>query len=68
MSVSEFVLRNAVEQAQTLVQQHEAVTLSQQDFAAFLDALDALAGRAGLAAGVCPPRRPGAEWRTAFVR
>ncbi len=41
MSVSEFVLRNAVEQAQTLVQQHEAVTLSQQDFAAFLDALDA---------------------------
>lgn len=41
MSVSEFVLRNAVEQAQTLVQQHEAITLSQQDFTAFLDALDA---------------------------
>lgn len=41
MSVSEFVLRNAVEQAQTLVRQHEAVTLSQPDFAAFLDALDA---------------------------
>lgn len=41
MSVSEFVLRNAVEQAQTLVQQHEAITLSQRDFSAFLDALDA---------------------------
>lgn len=40
MSVSEFVLRNAVEQAQTLVQQHEAITLSQRDFSAFLDALD----------------------------
>lgn len=34
MSVSEFVLRNAV------VQAHEAITLSQDDFAAFLDALD----------------------------
>ena len=41
MSVSEFVLRNAVEQAQSLVQAHEAITLSQNDFAAFLDALDA---------------------------
>ena len=40
MSVSEFVLRNAVEQAQSLVQAHEAITLSQNDFAAFLDALD----------------------------
>lgn len=36
----ELGLRNAVEQAQTLVQQHEAITLSQQDFAAFLNALD----------------------------
>lgn len=41
MSVSEFVLKNAVEQAQTVVQAHEAVTLSQHDFAAFLDALEA---------------------------
>ena len=41
MSVSEFVLRNAVEQAQSVVQAHEAITLSQDDFAAFLDALDA---------------------------
>ena len=41
MSVSEFVLRNAVEQAQSLVQAHEAITLTQSNFAAFLDALDA---------------------------
>ena len=40
MSVSEFVLRHAVEQAQSVVQAHEAITLSQDDFAAFLDALD----------------------------
>lgn len=40
MSVSEFVLRNAVEQAQSVVQAHEAINLSQDDFAAFLDALD----------------------------
>lgn len=40
MSVSEFVLRNAVEQAQSVVQAHEAITLSQDDFAAFLNALD----------------------------
>lgn len=40
MSVSEFVLRNAVEQAQSVVQAHEAITLTQNDFAAFLDALD----------------------------
>ncbi len=41
MSVSEFVLKNALEQAQSVVQAHEAITLSQHDFAAFLDALDA---------------------------
>ncbi len=40
MSVSEFVLRNAVEQAQSVVQAHEAIILSQDEFAAFLDALD----------------------------
>ena len=40
MSVSEFVLRNAVEQAQSVVQAHEAITLSQDDFAALLNALD----------------------------
>ena len=41
MSVSEFVLRHAVVQAQSVVQAHEAITLEQSDFAAFLDALDA---------------------------
>lgn len=40
MSVSEFVLRHAVEQAQSVIQSHEAITLSQGDFAAFLNALD----------------------------
>ena len=41
MSVSEFVLRHAVVQAQSVVQAHEAINLTQNDFAAFLDALDA---------------------------
>ncbi|MDP3636385.1 MAG: DUF1778 domain-containing protein [Azonexus sp.] len=41
MSVSEFVLRNAVEQAQSVVQSHEAITVSQQDFDTFLTVLDA---------------------------
>jgi len=40
MSVSEFVLKNAVDQAQSVVQAHEAITLSQNDFDAFLSALD----------------------------
>lgn len=40
MSVSEFVLRHALKRAQSIVQAHEAITLSQNDFAAFLDALD----------------------------
>ena len=40
MSVSEFVLRHAVEQAQSVVQSFESITLSQDDFAAFLQALD----------------------------
>ncbi|MBI5781865.1 MAG: DUF1778 domain-containing protein [Rhodocyclales bacterium] len=40
MSVSEFVLRNALERAQSVVQAYEVITLSQEDFAAFLDALD----------------------------
>jgi len=55
MSVSEFVLRNAVEQAQTLVQQYEAITLSQQDFSAFLDALDT-------------PAKPAPTLQRAFAR
>ena len=40
MSVSEFVLRNAVEHAQSVVKAHESITLAEVDFAAFLDALD----------------------------
>lgn len=40
MSVSEFVLSNAIEQAQSVVQTHEAITLSQDNFDAFLNALD----------------------------
>lgn len=40
MSVSEFVLKNAVKQAQSLVQAHEVITLTQQDFRDFLNALD----------------------------
>lgn len=40
MSVSEFVLRNAVERAQSIIQAHESITLSPNDFEAFLEALD----------------------------
>lgn len=40
VSVSEFILRHAAEQAQAIVQAHESITLSQDNFAAFLDALD----------------------------
>lgn len=55
MSVSEFVLRNAVEQAHSVVQSHEAITVSQQDFDAFLTALDA-------------PAAPAPALRRAFAR
>ena len=55
MSGSGCVLRNAVEEAQTPVQQHEAITLSQQDFSAFLDALDA-------------PAQPAPALQRAFAR
>lgn len=40
VSVSEFVLRDAVAHAQSVVQANESMTLSLDDFAAFLDALD----------------------------
>ena len=40
VTVSEFVLRNAVESAQTVVDAHESITLSQADFLAFLEALE----------------------------
>ena len=40
VSVSKFVLSHAVASAQQIIQQHEAITLSSQDFQAFLSALD----------------------------
>lgn len=40
MSVSEFILRNAVDQAKSVVKEHESITLSLSDFDRFLDALD----------------------------
>jgi len=40
MSVSEFVLRNAVDQAQAVLAANESICLSQEEFAAFLAALD----------------------------
>lgn len=55
MSVSEFVLRHAVHQAQTVLAENETITLSQKDFAAFLAALD-------------KPARPNASLRRAFAR
>lgn len=39
-SVSEFVLRRAVEEARAVLAAHESITLTQEDFAAFLAALD----------------------------
>lgn len=41
VSVSDFVLRNALATAEAVVQQHEAITLKADDFQAFLSALDA---------------------------
>lgn len=55
MTVSEFVLRNAVDQAQAVLAANESITLSQADFAAFLAALDA-------------PANPNAALQRAFAR
>ena len=55
MSVSEFVLRRAVEEAQAVLAANETITLSQDDFAAFLSALYA-------------PAEPNAALQRAFVR
>ena len=41
LSVSEFVLKNALAVAEEVVHSHEAITLSDDDFVAFLAALDA---------------------------
>lgn len=40
VSVSKFVLSHAVVSAQQIVQNHESITLSTEDFQAFLSALD----------------------------
>ncbi len=40
VSVSEFVLKNALASAEAVIQQHEAITLNATDFQAFLAALD----------------------------
>lgn len=55
LTVSEFVLRHAVDQAQAVLAANETITLSQDDFAAFLAALDA-------------PAKPNAALRRAFAR
>ena len=41
MSVSEFVLKNVLAVAEYVVQSHDSITLTERDFAAFLDAMDA---------------------------
>jgi uncharacterized protein (DUF1778 family) len=41
VSVSEFVLKHALATAAELVQQHESITLTSEDFTAFLAAIDA---------------------------
>lgn len=41
VSVSEFVLKNALATAEAIVQEHETITLAADDFEAFLTALDA---------------------------
>jgi uncharacterized protein (DUF1778 family) len=41
LSISEFVLSNALASAERVVQEHESITLKPKDFEAFLAALDA---------------------------
>ncbi len=55
LSISEFVLSNALESAERVVQQHESITLKPKDFEAFLAALDA-------------PAKPNAALKRAFKR
>ena len=43
VSISEFVLSNALASAERVVQEHESITLKPKDFEAFLAALDVLA-------------------------
>jgi uncharacterized protein (DUF1778 family) len=55
VSVSEFVLKNALATAEAVVQEHEAITLAADDFRAFLAALDA-------------PAKPNAAMKRALKR
>jgi len=55
VSVSEFVLKNALASAEEVVQAHESITLKPEDFLAFLAALDA-------------PLKPNAALKRAFER
>jgi len=55
VSVSEFVLKHALMTAEAVVQNHESITLSPEDFKAFLAAIDA-------------PARPNAALKRALKR
>ncbi len=55
VSISEFVLSNALASAERVVQEHESITLHPKDFEAFLAALDA-------------PTKPNAALKRAFKR
>ena len=55
VSVSEFVLKNALATAEAVVQHHESITLKPEDFKAFLAAVDA-------------PAKPNAALKRAFKR
>jgi len=55
VSISEFVLSNALASAERVVQEHESITLQPKDFEAFLAALDTSA-------------KPGAALKRAFKR
>lgn len=55
VSISEFVLSNALASAERVVQEHESITLKPKDFEAFLAALDA-------------PAKPNAALKRAFKR
>lgn len=54
MSVSEFILRHAVDHAKSVVKEHESITLSLSDFDRFMDSLD-------------QPAPPNAELKRAFA-
>ncbi len=55
VTISEFVLSNALASAQRVVQNHESITLNAKDFEAFLIALD-------------KPSKPNAALKRAFKR